>query len=468
VGIKDDIQRPQAEPTQTVSAVMVLPPDFTGRRLLVFQGALPTAHRLPEQGAVVIGRGADDADVVVDDRSLSRRHAVLEIGPDGALTVGDLGSTNGTRVRGVRIDGPTPILPDEVFSLGHVTCAVEEVAATTPRTTTSSTPAATAKTRLEGMVSLVAASTLSVLLHGETGSGKDVTARAIHQKSSRAAAPFLALNCAALPESLLESELFGHEKGAFSGADKVKPGLFESADTGTVFLDEVAEMSPSVQAKLLRVIESRQVQRLGALRPRVIDVRFIAASHKDLQEEVDAGRFREDLYFRINGITITLPPLRERLDELPSIASSLLSTLGPGQALSPRALARLMEHRWPGNFRELRTVIERAVVMSAGSPVIDVQHLVIDRDRRSPAAASAASPATAPPASRTTSGPVSTTARPPNREMSAAELAERERIMTALNDAAGNQTKAAELLGVSRRTLINRIEQYDVPRPRKG
>jgi two-component system, NtrC family, response regulator AtoC len=468
VGIKDN--RSDPETTQTVSAVAVLPSDFAGRRLLVFQGALPTPHRLPERGRIVIGRGAGDADIVVDDRSLSRRHAVLELHDDGSLTVEDLGSTNGTRVRGARCEGPTPIVPGEVFSLGRLTLAVEEVvaaarpAAPDSSSASSSSVSASSSSRLDGMVTLVSGSTLSVLLHGETGSGKDVTARSIHARSPRAAAPFLALNCAALPESLLESELFGYEKGAFSGADKAKPGLFESADTGTVFLDEIAEMSPAVQAKLLRVIESRQVQRLGALRPKAIDVRFIAASHKDLQDEVDAGRFREDLYFRVNGITITLPPLRERLDELPGVVAALLAEQGRGQSVSAAAMERLMAHRWPGNFRELRTVIERAVVLSAGRPVIDVEHLVIDQKRRSASTPAAAPATTAPAPAASMAAP----ARPPGRAMTAVELAERDRIIAALHDAAGNQTKAAELLGVSRRTLINRIEQYDVPRPRKG
>jgi two-component system response regulator AtoC len=225
-------------------------------------------------------------------------------------------------------------------------------------------------------------------------------------------------------------------------------------------------MSAAVQAKLLRVLEERQVQRLGALRPKAIDVRFVAASHKDLQDEVDANRFREDLYFRLNGITVEIPPLRERVDDIEALALSFLAEGAKriGKApptLAPLALQKLRAHPWPGNVRELRTVIERAVVLSAGASVVDADHIALNAARAKAASTSAASST---PAASSTS--TSTPAAPAH--LSAAERAERERIIQALHDAAGNQTRAAELLGVSRRTLINRIEQYDVPRPRKS
>jgi predicted component of type VI protein secretion system len=226
--VKNDVKN--EEPTQTLSALGVLPADHAGHRLLVFIGSLPSAHRLPTSGEVTVGRG-DDVDIVIDDRSLSRRHARLVV-DDRGVSVVDLGSTNGSRVRGARV-GTSPVRVErgEVFHLGHVTCAVEFVAAASaqPSTATSTTTAAStpsAQAKLTALLSLVAPSELSVLLHGETGAGKEVAARALHAGSKRNAGPFVALNCAALPENLLESELFGYEKGAFSGADKAKPGLF--------------------------------------------------------------------------------------------------------------------------------------------------------------------------------------------------------------------------------------------------
>jgi transcriptional regulator with PAS, ATPase and Fis domain len=238
---------------------------------------------------------------------------------------------------------------------------------------------------------------------------------------------------------------------------QAKPGLFEAAPGGTVFLDEIAEMSLVVQAKLLRVLEERQVMRLGSVKPRSIDVRFLAASHRSLDVEVAAGRFRQDLFFRLNGITLQIPALRERTDEIEPLARRFLAEASARArravpALSDDAVAALRAHPWPGNVRELKNTIERGLLLAEQGDVVDVDHLGLTA-----ATASSASPASSSTSSAVSSG----LAR-------GSDDAERARIVHALHEAAGNQTRAAELLGISRRTLINRIIELGIPRPRKG
>ena len=374
--------------------------------------------------------------------------------------------------------------------------------------------------RLTRLVQRVADSDISTIIHGETGVGKEVMAKEIHRLSPRIDKPFVGLNCAALTETLLESELFGHERGAFSGAVNIKPGLFEVADKGTVFLDEIGEMSLSIQAKLLRVLEQRQVLRVGGLSPRSIDVRFLAASHKDLKSEVAAGRFRQDLYFRLNGITVEIPPLRERVSEIEGLCLSFIADAcrrnkrGAVPTLSREATSLLARYWWPGNIRELRNIMERAVLFCSGAR-ITAEHLPVERLQRHrvtsvPTPAQLSSP-TAPPrpmarpsypeqrrinddddddddaqtrrALRRTRPADLSRARPDHDEdvlptlppaartadslKEAVSDLERQRIIEALRTCGGNQTKAAEILGISRRTLVNRLDQYDLPRPRK-
>jgi two-component system, NtrC family, response regulator AtoC len=354
--------------------------------------------------------------------------------------------------------------------------------------------------RLRKLVERVANSELSVILNGETGVGKEVLAREFHRKSDRRDKPFVGLNCAALTETLLESELFGHERGAFSGAVATKPGLFEVADKGTVFLDEIGEMSLSIQAKLLRVLEERTVLRVGGLAPRPIDVRFLAASHRDLEAEVDAHRFRQDLYFRLNGITLEIPPLRERAGEIEGlavgfIADSCRRSKRETPTLSREALQLLRGYAWPGNIRELRNIIERAVVLCQGNRILP-EHLPRERLERSRApkpvpdafaaisssgsdentsATGTAGTAGAPVARRpmeiedVNTMPVGLR-KPPSLQDNLKDAVhdfERDRIIDALRQSAGNQTKAAEMLGISRRTLLNRLDQFNLPRPRK-
>jgi DNA-binding NtrC family response regulator len=304
---------------------------------------------------------------------------------------------------------------------------------------------------LEETVLRVARTPVGVLILGETGSGKDVVAAMLHELSQRAKQPFLALNCASLPEALLESELFGYERGAFTGAINAKPGLFEAADGGTVFLDEIGDLPLALQAKLLRVIESHEVARLGSVKPRTVDVRFVAATNKDLRRRIGDGHFREDLYYRLNAVTLHVPPLRERRTEIEPLARLFLEKarehFETGDVhFSAAALAALLEYPWPGNVRELKSAVERAALLARGN-VIEPSELGIGAPGYpTPLRASSASQ------------------RP---ELATSPDVERDRIVRALESCGGNQSRAADLLGMSRRTLVRRIAELGLPRPRR-
>jgi DNA-binding NtrC family response regulator len=316
--------------------------------------------------------------------------------------------------------------------------------------------------RMDPLIRRIAAGAINVLVLGETGVGKDVLARRIHALSPRAKMPFVPLNCGALAETLLESELFGYEKGAFTGALQAKSGLLESAHGGTVFLDEIGEMPPATQVKLLRVLEQREVMRVGALRARVIDVRVIAATNRNLETEVAEKRFRQDLFFRLNGISVSIPPLRDRKDEIEPLAELFIDQACRAMArtdrpsLAPAAKKALLGYAWPGNVRELKNVIERALLLCSGG-MITGEHVPADK------MSSAAPP-------RDSAG--GTGARPPLDTLEAspqgpAPLGEEQRIADALEACAGNQSQAAKRLGISRATLIRRLEEYAIRRPRK-
>jgi DNA-binding NtrC family response regulator len=301
----------------------------------------------------------------------------------------------------------------------------------------------------------VAKGMISVMVLGETGVGKEVIAQEVHRRSGRSGS-FVALNCAALSESLLESELFGHEKGAFTGAVAAKKGLFEAADRGTLFLDELGEMPLGTQVKLLRVLEERQVVRVGGRTPRSVDVRFLSATNQDVAKQSENGNFRQDLLYRLNGATLRVPALRNRIKDIAPLAAQFvkncceLSGRADVPVISAAAQQQLEHHDWPGNIRELRNVVERAVLLCEGSE-IEERHL-FEEPQSSEGTTQ----------ERSSSGP-------PSRERLARQLddLERQRVVDALANCGGNQTQAAAILGISRRTLVTRLDQYGLPRPRK-
>ena len=549
-------------------------------QMVVFGTGTFATHALPDVPEVVIGRSSG-CDVKIDDESISRRHAVLKLGEQ--LSIEDLGSANGTTVRGERIapNQPTPIAVGELIALGKASiilqhrsrsvrarrlwthdyfearleeeCAraersgtafavlrlrvntgapaayIEEtltelvresdvigtygphdyevllpetspreaddivrrveatlrgrgmrtrlIHATYPRDGRSAhqllarlhvrptEDAAPVKRDAEVIVSdpqmqslhrlveQVAVSPISVLLLGETGVGKEVFAQALHRASPRASGPFVEINCAALTETLLESELFGHEKGAFTHAQAAKPGLLELADGGTLLLDEVGDMPLGIQAKLLRVLESSELRRVGGTKTKTIDVRFVAATNADLENQVAAGTFRRDLFYRLNGVTIVIPPLRERLAELEPLAEMFIARAwtkhAPAPALAADALALMRKYSWPGNIRELKHMMERAVLLCGDGP-IKTEHLPAEKLRMT-VMTSRRAPSDL--------GFVIPPRRTPEEEQ--------QRIVEALERCGGNQTLAARLLGISRRTLVNRLDEYQLERPRK-
>jgi len=300
---------------------------------------------------------------------------------------------------------------------------------------------------------------INVLILGETGVGKEILAETIHRGSKRADKPFLCLNCGGLSESLRESELFGYERGAFTDAKAAKPGLLESADGGTVFLDEIGEMSPSMQAMLLRAIETKQVMRIGGVKPKAINVRFIAATHRDLVHEIGEKRFRPDLYYRLNGISLEIPPLRERRAEIRPLAEAFLTQHGGGATprLSDEAARLLEAHSWDGNIRELRNVMDRALLLCDGD-MIEPEHLPLETIR-------GAVPATGPAIEEIVYAAPGLPQ--PALSLTPEEFAERDRITAALRAEAGNQTRAARRLGISRSTLLTRLDALGIPRPQK-
>jgi two-component system NtrC family response regulator len=305
--------------------------------------------------------------------------------------------------------------------------------------------------RVRRLVAKVAPTDSTVLILGETGTGKELVARALHDQSLRADMPFVPINCGALPENLIESELFGHRKGAFTGADEHRTGLFEVANGGTLFLDEIGELPKAVQAKLLRFLESGEIRRVGENDAFVCDVRVVCATNRHLDEMVAQGEFREDLWFRINTFEIPLPPLRERLDDIPALARHLAARFRRGlrpedEVFTPEALAVLAGHDWPGNVRELANVVEHAMILCDRLP-IGPEHLPMRFTARKPRPATAAPFAER---SAASSAPI-----PP---MTLRDL-EMQAIYDALDRCGGNKPRAAEQLGISLKTLYNKLNQ---------
>jgi DNA-binding NtrC family response regulator len=299
------------------------------------------------------------------------------------------------------------------------------------------------------LVERVAPTNATVLIGGESGVGKDLIARAIHEHSHRTNGPFIKINSTAIPETLLESELFGYEKGAFSGATSTKPGKFELADKGTLFLDEIGDVPPAIQVKLLRVLQEREFERLGGTRTLKVDVRLIAATNRDLRAALEEGTFREDLYYRLNVVAIDIPPLRDHKEDVPALVEFFLKKFAresgkPVQSITPAAMRLLVDYHWPGNVRELQNVIERAVTLSAGTQ-LDVDDIHLDSVSRRAATVAADANSRAIPAGFTL------------------EQWEEEIIREALKAANGNKSQAARALGLSRNALRYRLSKIGVP-----
>jgi transcriptional regulator with PAS, ATPase and Fis domain len=414
---------------------------------------------------IVIGR-SPDCDVFLDDGQISRRHAAIHALPSG-LEVEDLGSHNGTTLLGTSPPSDdtetwrsnhkltphirTPLVDDALIQVGTALVTIQ-----TPRNLEHQPGASgfvivdQAMVRVLELASRVARTSLTVILRGESGAGKDMLARYLHEQSPRREHRMICLNCGALPDTLLESELFGHEKGAFTDAVAAKPGLLEAADGGTVFLDEIGELPLSLQVKLLRVLEDRKVLRVGALEPRTVDVRFLAATNRDLEQLVTEGKFREDLFYRLNGIMLHMPPLRDRHDDIVPLAERFVAELGatldrPTPRLSSAAVDKLVAYHWPGNVRQLKNVIHRALVICDGPDILASDIVLPEGDSRPPAPAR----------------------DDPDELRQLAEDAERRRILETLEECGGNQTRAAERLGITRRVLVRKLDKHKLPRPRR-
>jgi DNA-binding NtrC family response regulator len=556
--------------------------------LIVMGANIFSMHPLPESGAVTIGRDEED-DVRMDEPNASRHHARLHVG--AVLEIEDLGSTNGTRLRGnlLQPGQRATVLPGEAISIGWATLMIQrrrptlrvrrlpthayfegrleeecDKASSTGRVfavlrlhvapgtsaeavneivsphvrpgdvlasygpdeyemmlfehdakrvnefggrilallsarniagrtgvaffpadarsadgliaracervqgrNISSTPSSDdircgpEMRRVHLLAKRAAVSNINVLILGETGVGKEVLAEIIHGLSPRAQKPFVRINCATLSPTLFEAELFGHERAAFTDAREAKPGLLETAEGGTVMLDEIGELPLPLQAKLLRVIETREVMRVGAVKTRTIDVRFLAATNRVLEDEVARGAFRQDLYYRLNGISLLIPPLRARVDEIEPLAKSFAENAAKlaerrAPTLAPAAMKLLRSYPWPGNIRELRNTIERAMLLSTGDSITP-EDLPLEKMRGTPVSLERV-PDAAPRAAQS---------------FAAVGLDEEsrldyERIVESLSLCSGNQTRAAKLLGMSRRTFCARLKAYNIPRPRIG
>jgi Nif-specific regulatory protein len=455
---------------QTGMAMVV--PDIAQEPL--FLNRTGSWRRLDEEPRAFLGVPIRDGRVTLGVLTVDRRHGEVPIAFDRDVRfLAVVATMVGARVRlshlqdplqrPVRDDEPPPAEPSRVPGIVTASARMRVI--------------------LE-RVARVAQSRATVLLRGESGTGKEVFARAIHDQSPRAERPFVALNCAAIPESLVESELFGHEKGAFTGAGAAVKGRFEQADGGTLFLDEVGELPPAIQVKLLRVLQERQFERLGGRRPVTVDVRLVAATNRDLEAAVREGSFRLDLYHRLNVVTVALPPLRERPEDVEPLARHFLRVLneenGRRVVLAPDAVGALRECRWSGNVRQLRNCIER-VVVSSGRDLVTREDLPCHDGQGQPGcriealglleaggpAAPAASPA-ALPAPAADPGPLAASSpagpAPAPAEADGPELAgERERIARALARSGYVQAKAARLLGMTVRQLGYRVRKYGIP-----
>jgi DNA-binding NtrC family response regulator len=419
------------------------------------EAAPPARIRIRERGrerwqvvpraGLTIGKAAGN-DVVLADPFVSSRH--LRIEPRaGRWHLADLGSTNGTLLGGARVErAELPFgLP---LQLGDVELILEPPVvsdAARPSVFEQMVSRDPGMRRLFELVERVAPSDAAVAILGDTGTGKELVARALHTRSPRTAAPFIPVNCSAIAETLIESELFGHEKGAFSGAERMRKGAFEEAHGGTIFLDEIGELPFDLQAKLLRTLELGEVKRVGASRPITVDVRVVAATHRDLRAQVRAGRFREDLFYRLCVVPLTVPPLRQRRGDVRLLAETFLATSAPrGLALrwSEEALAQMEGYDWPGNVRQLRNVVQRALLFRGEGQVVSASAVVFEDTRSG-------------------SGDTGDDDTLYIRGLSMEEL-EREAIRLSLRRHRGQRSAVVRELKIAKSTVLKRIGQWSL------
>jgi transcriptional regulator with GAF, ATPase, and Fis domain len=354
------------EPAAIATRAIAAPASASGVHIVILSGsAKGTTRALGER--LRIGKASDN-DVVLPDDTVSRHHCELTRTNDG-VHVRDLGSTNGTKVQGARISEAV-VGPGTVLKVGEVDVALRlatrnaEVPPSERAWFGTAIGQSLAMRSIFSVLERIAKTDGTVLLEGETGTGKDVLARAIWTESARAQGPFVVVDCGAVSYALLESELFGHERGAFTGAIAARQGAFDLADGGTLFLDEIGELPLDVQPKLLRVLESHEYRRVGGNKTLKTNVRILACTKRNLRREVQAGKFREDLYFRLAVVPITVPPLRSRREDIPMLVEHILRATGAKLSADTETMQSLMAHDWPGNVRELRNVLERAVYMA--------------------------------------------------------------------------------------------------------
>ncbi len=431
------------------------PEERTLPTLRWLDGAEPRSHAIDETATL---GAAPSCDVVLPGRTVSRVHAELARRPDG-LWLRDLGSRNGSYVQGIRVE-IARIPHGATVRFGDTECEVSYERDDRPAAGAGATSfgplvgASPPMQRLFALLARAAASDAGVLVQAETGSGKELVARALHDGSARRDEPFVIVDCAALPENLLESELFGHARGAFTGAVNARSGAFEDADKGTLFLDEIGELPLAMQPKLLRVLESRTIRRLGETSHRPVDVRVVAATHRDLRTMVNAGTFREDLYFRLAVLPVSIPPLRERVEDLPLLLERFLGrpareVFGSGQ------LAELHRLPWLGNVRELRNFCERvkALGVDGALQLLRGDESPPPESRRDlPAVAASAAPALAPDVDAETLHAF--------RERWAAN-AEHAYLRALLGRYGDNLTEAAKRAGIARGHIYRLITRYD-------
>ncbi len=387
---------------------------------------------------------APNNDVTIQDSSVSRYHCELRHSDDG-FVLRDLGSTNGCVVGGLRVKEAL-IQSEVVIQLGRST--MRFLPLTEEKRVDPSKDVkfgqlygrSQAMREIFGILEKVAATDLTVTIQGETGTGKDLVARAIHQASPRADGPFVVFDAGAVATNLIESELFGHEKGAFTGATEQRQGAFERADGGTLFIDEIGELALELQPKLLRALEQREVQRVGGSKRIPVDVRVVCATNRALVDEVQASRFRDDLFFRISVVVLGLPPLRERHEDIELLVHAILRAVNPNMSAAPEAVSVLQNYDWPGNVRELRNVIETAVAMCSET-VLHPRDLIFAHDRDMSA--------------QRDSGAMSLAGK-------TLESIERNAIAQTLAHCGGNRSAAARALGIAPSTLYLKLKKYDL------